>query len=569
MRIQYMEEPEYNQNVYALNAKDEEIYILDAKSGKQGYFCMGCKREMQAVKQSKENRRSYFRHDHNALKGEGLCTYSDETHRHKIAKQYLINLKRVKVPSVYKFPPKDVSGIANLISKEKYIEASFVIPELSFYEDDDGVIHYEKVFPSTDNYKLLIKPDITFFDNQSKPILLIELVATHRLTEEKKLKIKQLGIDCIQVTIPRDSPENIEKVFERTNRTKWIYNYEHEIAEYIPTAIGDSEGLSFVDKDQRKFFEESYTCRAAQIGNLIRSINRCVASESYGKIVGNLESEISRVTRNTETARESLEKSRGTNARSLEKLRAGIRAKVNARYQVSIDRIHSERARIEAEEQQFQEFISKEEAEYASEIEEHRDRIGKDISGESGNDKKERERRYTDLEKRYLARRAELIGQRKRLQDSNGELRDQISRIERDYNREQATNIGIRTKRYQIDDTIKESERIENQERSALEGIIETRNNIDGRRSKTRVEIEERAGRERKELEERIEQLRRGFIAAIKGREFEGNEYTKRYKEQIVDLERIPDYIDAKRAYERNEKAWKCFKDGAYENWHD
>ncbi len=122
------------QNVYAHNIKGEEIHISEAESGKKGYFCMGCKREMQAVKQSKENRRSFFRHDHNALKGEGLCTFSDETYRHQIAKQYLINIKKVKVPAVYKFPPKDFDGIANLISKEKYIEASFVIPELSFYE---------------------------------------------------------------------------------------------------------------------------------------------------------------------------------------------------------------------------------------------------------------------------------------------------------------------------------------------------------------------------------------------------------------------------------------------------
>jgi len=564
-----IENQELIQNVYAKNVEQIIIHISEAKSGRQGYFCLGCDRPMQAVKQSKIDRISYFRHDHNASAGEAKCTYSDETYRHKIAKEYLINFKKVKVPSLYKYPAKGTEGIANLIFKEKYIEASFGMPELSFYEDENGEIHYEKLFPKSENNFLLLRPDITFFDANAKPILLIELIATHKLTEEKKLRLKRLGIDTIQITIPKDSPESIEHVFEKTNRTKWIYNYEQENAEYIPIPIPDSEGVSSIDEDQRKLFEESYKCRTAQIGNLIRTIKRCVESEQYRTIADDYRSEISRVARNSEAERADIERIRGDHKLRIEALREGIREKVDARYQSDIDTILSERAKLNAEEQQLQEFISKEEAAFVSGIEEHRNRIDKKISDEFGDDKKERERRYSDLEKRYLARRAELVGQRKKLQNSNGELRDKISSIERDYNREQAANIGIRTKRYKIDDTIAESERIESQERSALEGIIERRNNIDGRRSKTRVELEERIGRERKELEERIEQLRGEFIAAIEGREFIENEYTKRYKEQIVDLERIPDYIDAKRAFERNEKAWKCFTEGAYENWHD
>lgn len=417
-----------NQNVYALNTKDETIHISEAESGRKGYFCLGCKRALQAVMQTKENRISYFRHDHNALKGEGLCTYSDETYRHKIAKEYLINFKKVKVPAVYKYPPKGTEGIANLISKEKYIEASFVIPELSFYEDDDGVIHYEKVFPDTKKYNLLIRPDITFFDNQSKPILLIELVATHKLTEEKKLKIKHLGIDCVQITIPKDSPEKIEKVFDSTKNTKWIYNYEQESREYIPTSIPGGEGISLVDEDQRKFFEESYTCRNSQIRNLIRTIKRCLASEQYGGIVGNLESEISRTEGNSDTERDNLDRIRTDHELRIEALREGLRAKVNQRYKDNIGRIISERARLDAEEQQLQEFISKEETEFASAIEEYRCRIEEELSEQYPIN--EDQRGYRNLEERYQRKKADLIRETENEDRIIKQRRDAIDRLE-------------------------------------------------------------------------------------------------------------------------------------------
>lgn len=553
-----MDNQELIQNVYAKNVEQNIIHISDAKSGRQGYFCLGCDRPMQAVKQSKINRISYFRHDHNASAGEAKCTYKDETYRHKIAKEYLINFKKVKVPSLYKYPPKGSEGIANLIFKEKYIEASFVMPELSFYEDKNGEIHFEKNLPRSENNFLLLKPDITFFDANAKPILLIELIATHKLTEEKKLSLKRLGIDTIQITIPKDSPESIEQVFEKTNRTKWIYNYEQENTDYIPISIPDSEGVSSIDENQRKLFEESFKCRVSQIGNLIRSINRCLASEQFGTIAGDFESEISRVTRNTETERDDLEKVRREYPTRIEELRDRIRTKINTRYQVDIDRIHSERARLDAEEQQLQEFIVKEEEEFTAGIEEHRNRVKESISGESGNDRKERERRYTDLEKRYLARRTELIRQRTRIQDSKGELRDEISKIERDYKREQTTNIEIRAKEYKINDTIAKEERMESQERAAFDGTAERRDSLEGRKSKIRTEIEER-----------IEQLRRGFVAATEGREFETNEYTRRYKETLDELEAVPNYVLARQNYERYNRAWKFFKDGTNEKPHD
>lgn len=562
--------PENSQNVYALNTKDETIHISEAESGRKGYFCLGCKRELQAVKQSKENRISYFRHDHNALKGQGLCTYSDETYRHQLAKQMLLNYKKVKVPAVYKYPPKGSNGlIANLISKEKYIEASFGKAELSFYEDDTGVIHYESESLNSNEKHLLIRPDITFFDNQSKPILLIELVATHKLTEEKKLKIKRLGIDCIQITIPKDSPEKIEKVFDRTDKTKWIYNYEQESREYIPTTIPGGEGVSFIDEDQRKLFEESFKCRVSQIGNLIRTIKRCLESEQYTESVSSFESEISRVERSADATRDELARQRADHEFRIEALRAGIRAKVNQRHQDSIDRIISERARLDAEEQQLQEFIREKETEIATAIDEHRNRIEEELSNQYPISFEEEQRRYRDLEDRYQQKKSELIRNTESEDGIIREANESIKRIESTIAEDLRDDSEKEREIETIERNISKESGIEKDLGYKIESTEAQIRRIEEEFVLNQYKVSERFGKDRTEIEKRFDLFRGQFINRVEGRDFEENEYTRRYQELLVDLEKTNDYILAKRNYRRYEKAWSCFTSGAYKNWND
>ncbi len=168
------------QNFYALDVHSKEIYILDAVSGRKGYFCLGCSKEMQAVRSVIQGRKSYFRHDVEANKSKGKCTYSDETYRHKIAKEALQISKRIKLPAILKHNPGNQKD-ALLIKPPDYIEAHSVSIELSFYETDDGEVRWGKDI----GQNLLIRPNVTFFDNNGKPILLIEIVATHKLTEDK------------------------------------------------------------------------------------------------------------------------------------------------------------------------------------------------------------------------------------------------------------------------------------------------------------------------------------------------------------------------------------------------
>ena len=79
--------------------------------------------------------------------------------------------------------------------------------------EDKLVVFDEVDFEKEKEKFLLIQPDVAFFDKDETPILLIEIVATHKVDPEKIVKIKRLGIDTVQVKVPKDSPQEIENCF--------------------------------------------------------------------------------------------------------------------------------------------------------------------------------------------------------------------------------------------------------------------------------------------------------------------------------------------------------------------
>ena len=185
---------EHSQNQYAENVKQEVVFILDANRGKRGYFCLGCKREVIA-KKGKINI-PHFAHDPKDVTRKNKCTYSDETYRHWLAKQLLVRDKEVTVPALYKYPVDDNEGRAMLISPKRVIKASTALQEVVFYEDDNGKVCWGKEEHNSGRNNL-IRVDVAFFDEKGLPILLIELVATHGITLEKKLIFHRLCIDTI------------------------------------------------------------------------------------------------------------------------------------------------------------------------------------------------------------------------------------------------------------------------------------------------------------------------------------------------------------------------------------
>lgn len=88
-----MSEKNKDNHVYARNIKGEERYIMhpDVIRGRKGYRCIGCDEEMEARKGPKLQ---YFAHVPTDVKNGRKCTFSNETYRHKIAKEILQILKR-------------------------------------------------------------------------------------------------------------------------------------------------------------------------------------------------------------------------------------------------------------------------------------------------------------------------------------------------------------------------------------------------------------------------------------------------------------------------------------------
>lgn len=293
-------------NDWAQTVKEEHLYIDDAESGRNGYFCIGCGKQMEAVKRKNRNHKSYFRHVPVDVKKDLVpCTFSNREYREILAADILQRLKFIKVPTVYKYPPYKEDGAPILLEQSKFIYADKVKSQLIFFEDEDGSIGYGKNVDVEERY-LLMKPDIVFFDVENKPILFIELVDKHKVTEEKKINLRRLGIDTVSIIVPKSSEKEIEDNFKSTQRVKWEFNGKEANTKYVSVSDGSSEGILEPDEYQRRVFEESINCRKARLNNTLRTIEKCLGTEYYRRAEQYFESEISRIEESTRSARERL-----------------------------------------------------------------------------------------------------------------------------------------------------------------------------------------------------------------------------------------------------------------------
>lgn len=547
-------------NLYAFNNKDVEIFILDAQSGRKGYFCLGCKMEMQAVIAKKPNRKSYFRHDPKGVEGKGKCTYSDETYRHALAKTILQDIKKIKVPPVYKYPPKGEKGFPNLLANSSFINADSVGIEYCFYENDDGSVSFGKSYEPQLKY-LLVRPDVTFFDKDKNPILFIELVATHKISEEKLLRIKRLGINTVQVIIPKNSPEAIAGAFTKTNFTKWIYNHEQEYTPYIPVPESNSTGISPIDEIQRLFFEESYSCRATQINNLIRTFRKSLESEHYRSIEQKIKSEISRVEKNTES-----------NRNEWNRIQRARIAEIQDLYSEEISRIEGKGADIER----------------SSNFE---------ISGIESNIQRIREEEKRvgecekDLDERYQLKKRDVESEIDRIRKSTSLTYETGETIEQAFGKEEHAIRSIEREQRDLDNKIRnfgsEEDQLKNHfgefKTKAIEDFKKDRSRKIEQIGRIQSDIDslpgkfDSLGKSKAEGYRNIEETVRGefnnlyraVIGEIEKREIgkHGNlsKDIKRFFEAISLLDNICEVYSLRK---RNEDALLAIRSGAYKNWY-
>lgn len=339
-----------NESIYAFNSDMEIVYIEDVPIEHRGlagdYYCLGCKKTMQVVL-PKIKRKKYFRH-HVSKNHASQCTYSQETHRHFLAKQYLKDLNKIKVPSIIKYSDSDPND-GLFIKESRVIEGFSVVTEKAIYEDENCNIQIaNKNATHLEKYLHMI-PDAILLDSKGNPKLIVEFVATHKPDPIKLMKLKRLGIDAVQVSVPKSSPEDIKKSLLVTTRTKWLYNYEEDNTQFISLSKEDPRRVYETDDLQRRLFEEGYKCRSAQIGELIRSIEKLLESELYAETERKFKSEIQRITEITERTRSELDNVREQH------IRKGIEQHQERRnefqnYSSNLERrYNSKRSRVEEE----------------------------------------------------------------------------------------------------------------------------------------------------------------------------------------------------------------------------
>lgn len=541
---------QHENNTFAKNVKGEPVHISEITSGRKGYFCLGCEAQMEARKG--HIRQHHFAHIPKEVGEVRKCSYSDETYRHKLAKNILLKLKAVKVPALYKYPEDIISGTPNLLSKAKIITAHKADDEVAVHEDETGKIVFNKTHGKTDEKHLWIQPDVVFYDKHSKPILFIEIVATHKIDDHKLAKLRRIGIDTISITIPSGSPQQIEEVFYNTSRTEWIYNNEREKATYVPVSSANSEGISPTDEFQKKLLkaEKSFSCRSSEIGNLIRSIKKCLESEQYRKSEHELRSEINRTEGNT-----------SRNRYQLSELQREIREQIETR--------------SELEETGF--------TRSAKEFRESKDRFEEEYS--------EWEERYNKLERRYSQKRNEIERsiESHRLRGSTEitELEEEYADLNRklEESRVETTDIRdvIREEEIKIEETRSQIDQFKEHSREFEEGRsrrnLELRSEIEKKFKGIRMESEERseelyrsareefAGKER-DQRTKFDKLRATTILAYDERDYtKSTRFRKRIKELVEARENFFTIEKEKSTISRYRKAKELLDKKVYLNW--
>lgn len=524
-------------NDWAKNIKEEHLFIDNAISGRRGYFCIGCDKEMEAVIRKKNrNHRSYFRHvPVDVATDDKPCTFSNRQYRETLATDILQRLKSIKVPNVYKFPPKGVEGTPMLLEKAKYITAHSVKSQITFYEDINGEIKFGKN-PEIEERFLLIRPDVVFFDAKGQPILLIELVITHKVDEEKKVKLRRLGLDTVSVIVPKSSAQEIEDNFKTTKRIKWEYNGNEANTEYVQPSKGTGEGILEFDEEQRRIFQESYTCRKSRLNNTIRSIKKCIQSESYRRIEQHFESEISRIEGASRTRRERLDEMEGR-----------IDSEVHASFRTQFDNVRREIESVIKEQEEF-------------------------------------EKKSRDLEERYIRKRSQLeekAARESRFRAKHVDIGEATERVKSEFTiKEEGLDLEERRIEEETNGISANIQRLENERDSFPERYAKVEDDFKQQFEKIREDILSKhsdiksklekfgdlAKQKETAIESEFEELRKQSAQRVKQRDVRGgDELSKRINIVLAAWRLANNYNDALEANQRNRTYLELARKRAWE----
>jgi hypothetical protein len=383
---------------------------------------------------------------------------------------------------------------------------------------------------------------------------LIELEATHKVPEEKKILLRRLGLDTVEVLLPKGPSDEIESAFKTTSKTKWLFNAKEYRTPYVQPPDRSPEDVSSFDELQRRLFQESYACRSALVGNLTRKIERCLESDEYRKAERRLRSDLSRATRNARTAKERL--------RDLQKRH---RVEVETGYSSEIARLDKEESELGQEEDAFETKASDLEGRYLNtkgeldamrtdaaasigELEQHTRDARRSLKETTGKLYKHRRAELSACAKTIRAEAEELgsvATEAKRIDSANEQLAIEEAGFP-EWSGEQ--EVGWRAKHAAAFRT--ETDGIERIEASAREEFA----SLENRRGALERDFEEARGR--------VAQT------AMDPNDKPPTDFGRRVKTVFSRGERVAHYAETEARRKRVERLLKDFRTGAYESWY-
>ncbi|MBS1507032.1 MAG: hypothetical protein JSS79_10335 [Bacteroidetes bacterium] len=559
----------------AFSSLRKKIHISEAIRGRRGYSCTGCGKDLEAVIPRHSNIQPYFRHvakDVDAANSE--CTYANETYRHQLAKQFLQEDKSIRVPRVLKFPPSGVDGEPKLMMGPVTITAFSVSVEKSFYIDSLGQLRWgpKTTETSDDSDKhCLIVPDVIFFDRDGRPILFIELVATHELDEVKEAKLRALKIDTVSVRLPHDSPESIRECFKNTERTKWVYHYGRENTDYFKLPGSVSHRVSRIDDHESGISFETARCRKSRVRNLVRGVTKFLGSDGFREVTGGLERQIDEAERVLSIRRateERIDEEASEHYRGQRETIQGKQARLdrisiqlegrykNVREQLGIRRVRRDskrRRQIKGEENRLDILYSR--------VQERYERKGREMEAEEA--ELNRILRNLETHKSLTTRESERIDR-------------ELEKVERSMATERNAIEELQGKMESVpDDFNREAKQIESRIRSEKRKLEQDFNNSRKRSQGTieRLRDEEKGlsgGFEpaRREIEDRYQRIRDEVVKTIEGEDASRNsELSRKIKELVSTRRVISDYATVLQSYQRYTEALRFIGSETFKTW--
>jgi len=527
------------------NMDSQIIHISGATERGNLYTCLGCGKEIQAVLRHIKGAKSYFRHHPTDIPVTQRCTFKDDDYRKKLTLETLELEKTIKVPPLYKKPPVGTNGLAIPLLSSEFITGDRVKRNVTFFENQIGEVNWTTTYNS-ELGDLLFRAESVLLNKDDEPILLIQIVKKFGLSPNQFAGLKRIAIDAVQITIPKDSPEEMHRSLMTATRTKWIYNNHEQRVDYFSISDENRVGISDVDGYDDVFFEESFDCRKVQINNLIRAINRCLQTEQYSTAERRFKESV---------GKENLDIGRLEERRS--KLEEFIGERLDDQYREQFDFIAERRKAIRSE-------IADIERKHR-ELEERYNRKRRSI-----------EEQGKLLESRIGEQEAILGGRGKTIEGLQRDLEWETQRAIDDLKTETAgveRNIGIRG------NCIAELQR----KSAGVPAVFDELRRETGKRLDREEAIEdeeirriqddqanvpERFRREETNMRAEFERDERAFIGAVEKRNPEGKfRLPGRFNGIISSGEYLRAITKAKANYRRVYIAHECYKKGTYKEW--